>query len=133
MNSGPSSDRTCVGMPRNMKRSECTSITSVDLSFRLIRIAKHSRVNSSTTFSMRYFLPSCVRSSTKSYDQTWFGYSGRKRMQDSPLSHSRPRFGRFDGTFRRVILSMEGWLYPLHPNHAAISAPPASVSAATSP
>ena len=43
-----------------------TSMTSVDLSLRLIRIARHSRVNSSMTLSMRYFRPSWVRSSTKS-------------------------------------------------------------------
>ena len=38
----------------------------VDLSFRSMRIARHSRVNSSMTFSMRNFLPLWVRSSTKS-------------------------------------------------------------------
>jgi DNA-binding transcriptional LysR family regulator len=51
----------------------------MDLSFRLIQIAKHSLVNSSTTFSIRYFLPSYVRSSTKSEDQTWFGSSDHTR------------------------------------------------------
>ena len=40
--------------------------TSVDLSRRSMRIARHSRVNSSMMLSMRYFLPSWVRSSTKS-------------------------------------------------------------------
>jgi hypothetical protein len=51
------------GVPRKMKRSESTSMTSVDLSLRLTRIAMHSRVNSSITLSMRYFLPLWVRSS----------------------------------------------------------------------
>ena len=41
-------------------------MTSVDFSLRSIRIARHSRVNSSMTFSMRNFLPLWVRSSTKS-------------------------------------------------------------------
>jgi hypothetical protein len=108
INSGPLSDRICVGMPRRMHRSERRSITSVDLSCRLIRIAKHSRVNSSMTFSVLYFLPSCARSSTKAYDHTLFGYSDRKRMQDPSLSHSRPRFGYLLGTLspsRRQILT----------------------------
>ena len=54
------------GTPRRMKRSDRTSMTSVDLSLRSTRIARHSRVNSSMTFSMRNFLPLWVRSSTKS-------------------------------------------------------------------
>ena len=54
------------GTPRRMNRSDSTSITSIDLSLRSMRIARHSWVNSSTMFSMRYFLPSWVRSSTKS-------------------------------------------------------------------
>jgi len=58
-----------TNMPRHaakMKRSDRTSMTSVDFSFRSILIARHSRVNSSMTFSMRNFLPLWVRSSTKS-------------------------------------------------------------------
>jgi len=51
---------------RRMKRSDSTSMTSVELSFRSIRIAGHSRVNSSMRFSMRNLLPSWVRLSTKS-------------------------------------------------------------------
>ena len=42
-------------MPRRIKRSEKVSMTSVELIFRLIRIAKHSRENSSFTFSVQYF------------------------------------------------------------------------------
>src|SRR4051812_204974 len=56
MNSGPLSERTCPGTPRRMKRSDRTSMTSADFSFRSIRIARHSRVNSSMTFSMRNLL-----------------------------------------------------------------------------
>jgi hypothetical protein len=52
--------------PGGLKRSDRTSITSVDFSFRSTRIVRHSRVNSSMTLSMRSFLPSWVRSSTKS-------------------------------------------------------------------
>lgn len=40
-------------------------MTSIYFSLRHIRIAKLSCVNSSTTLAIRYFLPSCVRSSTK--------------------------------------------------------------------
>jgi len=48
---------------------------------------------------MRNFLPSWVRLSTKSQDQTWFGRSGRRRMHDPSLSQSRLFFGCFAGTF----------------------------------
>ena len=65
-NSGPLSDRMWPGMPRRMKRSDNTSITSMALSFAELRIARHSWVNSSITLSIRYFRPSWVRSSTKS-------------------------------------------------------------------
>jgi hypothetical protein len=52
--------------PGGLKRSDRTSMTSVDFSFRSTRIARRSRVNSSMTLSMRSFLPLWVRSSTKS-------------------------------------------------------------------
>ncbi len=55
-----------LGAVDRMKRSERTSMTSVDFNFRSMRIARPSRVNSSMTFNMRNFLPSWVRSSTKS-------------------------------------------------------------------
>ena len=64
-----------------MNWSDSTSITSVDRSFRSIRIARRSRVNSLTAFagkrlsggasirlSVRNLLPSWVRASTKSQD-----------------------------------------------------------------
>src|SRR5262245_28196560 len=38
---GPLSDRTCPGTPRRMKRSDRTSITSIALSLRATRIARH--------------------------------------------------------------------------------------------
>ena len=37
--------------------------------------ARHSRLASSMIDRMRNLRPSCVRPSTKSYDQTWPGYS----------------------------------------------------------
>src|SRR6516225_5532241 len=40
-----------------MKRSDRMSITSIALSLRATRIAKHSWVNSSSTLSMRYLRP----------------------------------------------------------------------------
>ena len=56
-------------------------------------------MNSSITFSMRNFLPSWVRSSTKSSDQTWLGRSGRSRTQEPSFNHRRPFFGCLLGTF----------------------------------
>src|SRR5215207_4583182 len=41
------------GTPRRMNKSESTSMTSMALSLRATRIAKHSWVNSSMTLSMR--------------------------------------------------------------------------------
>jgi hypothetical protein len=79
-------------------------MTSVALSLRATRMARHLWVNPSTTFSIRILHPSWVRSSTKSYDQTWFGRSGLSRTQDPLLSQSRPipvkkagHFGRMAG------------------------------------
>src|SRR6188472_1969037 len=57
MNSGPLSERTWPGTPRRMNRSDRASMTSVELSLRSMRIARHSRVNSSMMLSMRNFLP----------------------------------------------------------------------------
>src|SRR5215470_2585346 len=54
------------GNARRMNRSDRTSITSIALSLRATRIARHSWVNSSSTLSIRYLRPSWVRSSTKS-------------------------------------------------------------------
>src|SRR5207237_9558009 len=71
-------------------------------------MARHSWVNSSMMLSMRNLRPSWVRSSTKSYDQTWVGRSARSRMHDPAFSHSRPRLGCLAGTFspsRRQIRS----------------------------
>jgi hypothetical protein len=65
-NSGPRPDRTGAGTPRRMKRSAGVSITSAEDSLRATRIASASRVNSSTTQSVRNLRPSRVRSSTKS-------------------------------------------------------------------
>jgi len=45
-------------------------------------------------------------------------------MHEPSLSYRRPRFGCFDGTVRRPILSPEGWLYPPHPTRAARCAEP---------
>jgi hypothetical protein len=43
---------------QSSNRSDRISMTSVELSFRFTPIAKHSRVNPSMMFSMRYFRPS---------------------------------------------------------------------------
>src|SRR5437763_2301763 len=93
--SGPLSERMCSGTPRRMNRSESTSMTSIDLSRRDTRMARHSWVNSSMMLSMRNLRPSWVRSSTKSYDQTWLGRSARSRMHDPSFSHRRLALGLF--------------------------------------
>src|ERR1044071_4885753 len=41
------SERMCSGTPRRMNRSDSTSMTSIDLSRRETRMARHSWVNSS--------------------------------------------------------------------------------------
>src|SRR3954452_20741049 len=65
-NSGPLSERICSGTPRRMNRSDSTSMTSIDLSRRDTRMARHSWVNSSMRLSRRNLRPSWVRSSRKS-------------------------------------------------------------------
>jgi hypothetical protein len=80
----------------------------LESSRRATLIASASRVNSSTTQSIRNLRLSRVRSSTKSSAQTWFARSGRSRMQDPSASQSRSRLGCLAGTFspsRRQIRS----------------------------
>src|SRR5579871_6895363 len=101
MNSGPLSERICAGMPLVMKRSHRAEMTSVALSFRATLIARHSLVNSSMMHNIRYAFPSWVRSATKSYDQTCFGYSGRRRMQDQARDKSETPTAIADRTGKR--------------------------------
>ena len=49
-----------AGTPRRMNRSISTSMTSVELSLRCTRIARHSRLSSSRMFSVRNTFPSSV-------------------------------------------------------------------------
>jgi hypothetical protein len=98
IHSGPLSFRICVGQPRSRNNTLKTSWTSCDVSRRWMVIARHSRVYSSTTVSSFSGWPSWVRSITKSYDQTWFGYSTRRRIQEPSANQSRPRLGCFYGT-----------------------------------
>jgi len=65
-NFGPLSEQMVAGVPQVMNRSVSTSITSVEPSLRPTRIARHSRLNSSTTLRVRNLRPSRVRSSTRS-------------------------------------------------------------------
>ena len=108
-NSGPLSDRMCSGGPCSTNRSVRHCSTSSDRSRRATTMARQRRVNSSITHSMRNVRPSSVRSCTTrsaakggeaySYDHTWLGRSGRSRTHEPSLSHRRPRFGCFFGTF----------------------------------
>src|ERR1700738_3386917 len=52
----------CSGTPRRMNRSDNRSMTSIDLSRRDTRMARHSWVNSSMMLSMRNLRPSWVLS-----------------------------------------------------------------------
>ena len=98
MNSGPLSERTKPNEPRRMNRSVSTSMTSVGLSLRFTRIVRASLVNSPITFGTRYFLPSGVRSSTKSQDHTRIGRSALGRTHEPSFSQSRDRSGCLAGT-----------------------------------
>ena len=91
-------------MPRRMNRSVSVSMTSIELSFRLTRISRDSRVCSSMRLSVRKTLPSSVRWCTKSYDQTWSRYLGLSRTYDPSFNHSRPFLGRFDEDFQPFSL-----------------------------
>jgi hypothetical protein len=66
VNSGPLSDRMCPGTPRRTNRSASRSSTSSALSFLATSMARHSRVYSSITVSMRKARPFRVRAWTKS-------------------------------------------------------------------
>src|SRR5205814_2853338 len=61
----------CSGTPRRMNRSESTSMTSIDLSRRDTRMARHSWVNSSMMLSMRNLRPSCVLAETRPDSRCW--------------------------------------------------------------
>ena len=107
-NSGPLSDLMCFGMPCLSISPASIRRTSRELCFRATSIARHWRVNSSTTVRNFRGLPSRVRSNTKSYAHTWLPYAGLSLIQDPSLSHSRPRLGCLAGTFspsRRQIRS----------------------------
>ena len=54
------------------------------MSFPSTRMARHWGVNSSMRLSIRYFRPSCVRSSTKSLGHTWLGRSARDGYRIRP-------------------------------------------------
>ena len=60
-NSGPLSERIQAGIPRRMKRSVRTSLTSTEENLRRTRIARLSRVNSSRTLRVRKARPSWIR------------------------------------------------------------------------
>ncbi len=98
VNSGPLSERMWAGTPCVTNNSANVSNTSIDRNPRATMIARHSREYSSTMVRSFSGRPSCVRSATKSYAQTWCRYAGRRRMHEPSASHSRPRFGCFCGT-----------------------------------
>lgn len=85
---GPLSDMICSGGPYLMKRSTWTANTSSERKRRRGTIAGHSRLNSSTMFSMRHFLPFPVMPSTKLWLQRWLDCSGRSQKQEPSLSHN---------------------------------------------
>ena len=68
-------------------------MTSEDVSFPLILIDRHFRVNSSTTVSMRHLPPLWVRASTRSQDRTWLDRSARSWTEGPSPGQIRLRFG----------------------------------------
>ena len=93
VNSHPLSERMNPGVPRAMNRSASTSMTSAEPSLRPTRMHRHSRVNSSTTLSMRSLRPSRVLSSTKSYPSAAFPRA----------AHPEPRMGFCSSSSHCVI------------------------------
>jgi hypothetical protein len=69
--------------------------------------------------SIRNALPSCVRSATKSYAQTWFGCSGRNRIQDPSFIHRRSRFGCRAGTLSPSLRQIRSTRFLLTPQPAS--------------
>lgn len=70
MDSGPLSNRICVGIPRLGNRSTRINRASCERIRLATTGAKHSREYSSMMFRIRKDQPSCVWSTTKSYNQT---------------------------------------------------------------
>ena len=110
------------GTPRRMKRSDSKSMTSEDVSFWLILIDRHSRVNSSTTVSMRHLRPSWVGSFTRSQGRTWLNRSARSRTED-PVARPDPAAFRLPppggDLLRRVLLPWQGLILPDAARHAS--------------
>lgn len=69
-NSGPLSDRRCRGAPRTLTSFDSTSITRCEQMLPPTSIARHSRVNSSTTVKHFSVCPLAHASNTKSYAHT---------------------------------------------------------------
>jgi hypothetical protein len=93
-----------TGDARRMKRSDRTSITSIALSLRATRIAKHSWVNSSSTLS----IPIMGAVLDEVVGPDIIALLRRSRMHHPPASQSLPRLGCLGGTFspsRRQIRS----------------------------
>lgn len=59
----------------------------------------HQRKREALVANIRNFLPLCVRSVTKSQDQTWSRYSGRSRIHELSFNQSRLRLVCLDGSF----------------------------------
>ena len=112
VNSGPWSERMWAGTLWVTKSSASVSSTSIDRNHRATTIARHSREYSSTMVRIFSGRPSCVRSATKSYAQTWCRYSGVGRQIDLILT-------RLVRLIRKSVLShlqARGTEHPSLPN-----------------
>ena len=97
--SGPLSIRTSSGATPRSRTIWSSTRTAWSASIeRATRIAKASRVCSSTTWSSFKVRPSTVVSNWKSNAQTWFGRSARSRFAGTVESPSRTRFRLRCGT-----------------------------------
>lgn len=100
LHSFPLSLRRCAGAPRIAVSSSSTRTTSSPRQCLPTSIARHSRVHSSSTTSIRSGRPSAVWSLTKSMPHTSsFRVARRRTMPFSPVP-IRLRLRRFCGTSR---------------------------------
>lgn len=80
--------RSRPGRPaRSTNRPVSACSTPSEVGRRATTIARHSRVHSSITVSMRNHRPSCIRSCTTSQARTCPGEHGRSRVQEPSSSH----------------------------------------------
>ena len=100
VNAGAWSQRRELGGPCRTKSAVRRARTSSDRRRRATAMLRHARVCSFTMVRNRRGRPSCVRSRTQSSDQTGFGRSARRRVQEPSVAQRRRRRRGLRGTRR---------------------------------